>query len=212
MKHFVVVAGNIGAGKSSLVAMLCQRLGWQPFHETAAENPYLADFYQDMQRWSFHSQIFFLANRLHAHRAIADHPTSAMQDRSVYEDAEIFARNLREQGHLSERDYATYFDMYTALLDFLPAPDLVLYLRANVPTLQERITRRGRDYERRIAPDYLAQLNRLYDAWIQGFRQCPILTIPADRLDFVAHDAHLDLIAGKMREKLEGREEVLFDV
>jgi deoxyadenosine/deoxycytidine kinase len=210
MKRFVIVAGNIGVGKSSLVNLLCQRLGWQPFYEAVVENPYLADFYQDMRHWGFHSQVFFLANRLHTHRQIADHPTSVVQDRSVYEDAEIFAHNLYEQGQMAERDYATYRRLYEGLIDCLPAPDLVLYLRASVDTLQARIARRGRDYEARIAPDYLGRLNGLYERWIDGFRQCPVLTIPADALDFVAHSTHLDLIARKMTEKLEGREEVVF--
>jgi deoxyadenosine/deoxycytidine kinase len=210
MKHFVIVAGNIGVGKSSLVNLLCQRMDWQPFYEVVIENPYLADFYRDMRHWGFHSQIFFLANRLHTHRQIADHPTSVIQDRSVYEDAEIFAHNLYEQGQMSERDYATYRRLYEGVIEHLPPPDLVLYLRASVETLQTRIARRGRDYEAAIAPDYLAQLNRLYARWIDSFRLCPVLTIPADDLDFVAHSTHLDLIARKMLEKLQGREEVNF--
>lgn len=210
MKRFVIVAGNIGVGKSSLVNLLCQRLGWQPFYEAVVENPYLSDFYLDMRHWGFHSQVFFLANRLHTHRQIADHPTSVVQDRSVYEDAEVFAHNLYEQGQMAERDYATYRRLYEGLIDCLPAPDLVLYLRASVDTLQSRIARRGRDYEARIASEYLERLNRLYERWIDGFRLCPVLTIPADALDFVAHSTHLDLIARKMTEKLEGREEVVF--
>lgn len=210
MKHFVIVAGNIGVGKSSLVSLLCQRLGWQPFYEAVVENPYLADFYQDMPHWGFHSQVFFLANRLHTHRQIADHPTSVIQDRSVYEDAEIFAHNLYGQGQMAGRDYATYRRLYEGIIDCLPAPDLVLYLRASVETLVARIARRGRDYEAGIAPEYLDRLNGLYARWIDGFHLCPVLTIPADALDFVAHSSHLDLIARKLMEKLEGREEVVF--
>lgn len=210
MKRFVIVAGNIGVGKSSLVNLLCQRLGWHPFYEAVVENPYLADFYRDMGHWGFHSQVFFLANRLHTHQQIAAHPASVIQDRSVYEDAEIFAHNLYEQGRMAERDYATYRRLYEGIIDCLPPPDLVLYLRASVATLGQRIARRGRDYEARIVPEYLEQLNRLYQRWIDGFRLCPVLSIPADALDFVAHDTHLDLIARKMLEKLEGREEVVF--
>lgn len=210
MKHVVVVAGNIGVGKSSLVSRLCQRLGWEPFYEAVVENPYLPDFYGDMAHWGFHSQVFFLANRLHTHRQISDHPTSVIQDRSVYEDAEIFAHNLYAQGQMSARDYATYRRLYEGLIGCLPAPDLVLYLRASVPTLLNRIGRRGREYEAAIAPDYLERLNGLYAGWIEAFRLCPVLTIPADDLDFVAHNSHLDLIARKMLEKLEGREEVVF--
>jgi deoxyadenosine/deoxycytidine kinase len=211
VKKFVAVAGNIGVGKSTLVTLLCQRLGWQPFYEPVAENPYLADFYHDMHTWSFHSQIFFLSHRLRTHRQLLDHPTSAIQDRSVYEDAEVFAHNLYRQGMIQERDYQTYRELYEVLTEFLPPPDLVLYLRASVGTLLERIRHRGRDYERKITPQYLAQLNALYEDWISGFGLCPVLTVPADDLDYVANSGHLDLIVRKVEEKLTGKEEVVFD-
>ncbi len=209
-KKFVAVAGNIGVGKSTLVERLSQRLGWEPFFEPVGENPYLADFYTDMRAWSFHSQVFFLARRLRAHRKLYEHPTSAIMDRSVYEDAEIFALNLYLQGYMSERDYRTYRDLYEALSEFLPPPDLVIYLRASVETLLHRIALRGRDYERSIRPEYLARLNDLYEAWIEGFTLCPVLTVPADDLDYVAHDSHLDLIVAKVRDKLAGKELVTF--
>jgi deoxyadenosine/deoxycytidine kinase len=212
MKKFVAVAGNIGVGKSTLVAMLCQRLGWQPFYEPVAENPYLADFYRDMRAWAFHSQIFFLTHRLRAHRELVDHPTSAIQDRSVYEDAEVFAHNLYRQGLISERDYGAYRELYQVLCEFLPPPDLVVYLRASVPTLLSRISLRGRDYERQITAVYLGQLNELYEEWISHFSLCPVLSVPADDLDFVAHPRHLDLIAQKVQEKLTGKEEVVFEM
>lgn len=211
MKKFVAVAGNIGVGKSTLVAMLCQRLSWQPFYEPEAENPYLADFYRDMRAWAFHSQIFFLTHRLRTHRQLIDHPTSAIQDRSVYEDAEIFAQNLYRQGLITDRDYGAYRELYQVLCDFLPPPDLVVYLRASVPTLLKRITQRGRDYERQITAVYLGQLNELYEDWTGRFSLCPVLTVPADNLDFVAHPRHLDLIVKKIEEKLTGKEEVVFD-
>jgi len=211
MKKYVVVAGNIGVGKSTLVGMLCERLGWQPFYEPVAENPYLSDFYEDMKTWSFHSQVFFLANRLRLHHELGKHPASVIQDRSVYEDAEIFARNLRLRGEMSARDYDTYTDLYRSLSAFLPPPDLVVYLRASAETLFNRIRLRGRDYERQIEPDYLDRLNALYAEWIAGFTLCPVLTVPADDLDYVAHDGHLDLVARKVQEKLTGKEEVVFD-
>ena len=204
MRKFVAVAGNIGVGKSTLVSLLCQRLDSQPFYEPVAENPYLADFYADMSAWAFHSQIFFLTRRLRAHYELAQQPNSVVQDRSVYEDAEIFAHNLYLQGHLKQRDYETSVQL-------LPPPDLLIYLRASVDTLQRRISRRGREYERKITTKYLNGLNELYEAWISNFVLCPVLTIPSDDLDYVAHSGHLNLIAAKVEEKLIGNEEVVFE-
>jgi deoxyadenosine/deoxycytidine kinase len=211
MKKYVAVAGNIGVGKSTLVEMLCVRLGWEPFYEPVTENPYLADFYKDMDAWSFHSQIFFLAHRLRSHHRLGQHPTSVVQDRSVYEDAEIFARNLFVQGYIKQRDYQTYRDLYETTMRFLPPPDLVVYLRASVPTLINRIARRGRDYERTIAPEYLTGLNSLYEQWIDNFTLCPVLAVPADELDYVSHSGHLKLILEKVQDKLMGKEEVVFE-
>jgi len=210
VKKFVAVAGNIGVGKSTLVTMLSDRLGWKPFFEPVGENPYLADFYRDMRTWAFHSQIFFLTRRLRIHRQMIDHPSSAIQDRSVYEDAQVFAHNLFRQGLIGERDYNSYCELYQVLIEFLPPPDLVVYLRASVSTLQERIRLRGRDYERQITTDYLGQLNELYESWISRFSLCPVLTVPADDLDYVAIPAHLDLIVRKVEEKLTGKDEVVF--
>lgn len=211
MKKYIVVAGNIGVGKSTLVHLLCERMGWDPFYEPVTENPYLSDFYHDMNSWGFHSQVFFLAHRLHIQHAIIKHPGLVIQDRSIYEDAEIFAQNLYKQGHISQRDFDTYWSLYQCLNDFLPPPDLVIYLRASVSTLIYRIEQRNRDYELSISPDYLHQLNELYRQWIDHFTQCPVLTVPADDLDFVAHPRHLDLIIQKVQEKLTGKEVVLFN-
>ncbi len=210
-KRFIVVAGNIGVGKSTLVALLSEHLGWAPLFEPEAENPYLPDFYRNMQAWAFHSQTFFLAHRLRIHRQVRQHPGSVVQDRSVYEDAEIFARNLYLQGHMAERDWQTYWALYEAIAAFLPPPDLVVYLRASVATLQERIARRGRDYERNISAAYLARLNQLYETWWQNFTLCPVLAVPADNLDYVAHPRHLELIVHKIQEKLAGKEEVVWE-
>ncbi len=210
MKKFIAVAGNIGVGKSTLVRMLCQKIDCQPFFEPVAENPYLSDFYTDMSAWGFHSQIFFLTHRLRIHAELLHFPGSVIQDRSIYEDAEVFAFNLHLQGRLSSRDYETYYTLYKTLSEFLPPPDLVVYLRASVSTLLSRIAQRDRDYERTISPDYLAQLNVLYENWISGFTFCPVLTVPADDLDYVAHPRHLDLVVHKVQEKLTGKEEVIF--
>ena len=209
-KKFIAVAGNIGAGKSTLVDLLSQRLGWQPFYEAVAENPYLADFYGNMHQWVFQSQVFFLANRLRSHRQLSEHPTSVVQDRSVYEDAEVFACNLYHQGYLSERDYRTYRALYEELAAFLPPPDLVVYLRAPAGTLRARIDLRGRDFERTITHAYLDQLNGLYEAWMRDFTLCPVLTVPAGDLDYVANPAHLDLIVQKVLDRLQGKDEVVF--
>ncbi len=211
MKKFIAVAGNIGVGKSTLVTLLCKQLKWEPYYEPVGDNPYLVDFYTDMASWSFHSQIFFLTRRLRSHHQLSQHPTSVIQDRSVYEDAEIFAQNLYLQGYIKERDYETYRELYETITQVLPPPDLVIYLRASVDTLMDRIARRGRDYERTITPEYLQSLNDLYEDWISNFVLCPVLAVPADDLDYVAYSGHLDLIISKVNEKLTGKDEVVFE-
>ena len=210
MKHFVTIAGNIGVGKSTLVEKLADLQGWQAYFEPAAKNPYLEDFYENMKAWAFHSQVFFLSHRLRMHLDMLENPISVIQDRSVYEDAEIFAANLFQQGQMSERDYASYNKLYSLLSDMLRPPDLVIYLRASVPVLQSRIALRGRDYESKIDDQYLEQLNQLYENWIDNFSLCPVLTVPTNQMDFVAHNGHLELIVAKMQDKLTGKEEVVF--
>ncbi len=209
-KRFVAIAGSIGVGKSTLTELLSRRLGWEPFYEAVSDNPYLADFYGDMATYAFHSQIYFLSRRLRHHRKLMDFPHSVVQDRTVYEDAEVFARALYEQGHIAARDYQTYRELYDVLTLLLPPPDLVVYLRASVPTLLSRIAQRGRSFERTISPEYLDQLGTLYESWLRDFSLCPVLTVPADDLDFVHNDAHLDLIVSKVLDKLSGNEEVIF--
>ena len=142
---------------------------------------------------------------------LAQHPSSVIQDRSVYEDAEIFAQNLYDQGNMQDRDYQTYRELYETAVQFLPPPDLVIYLRASVPTLLNRINSRGRTYERTIAPEYLQNLNDLYESWIENFTLCPVLAVPADDLDYVARSGHLRLIIAKVEDKLIGKEEVVFE-
>ncbi|MBA4385103.1 MAG: deoxynucleoside kinase [Anaerolinea sp.] len=210
MKKFIAVAGNIGVGKSTLVEMICERLDSKPYFEPVTENPYISDFYKDMVSWSFHSQIFFLTHRLRIHQELIRNSGSVIQDRSIYEDAEVFALNLFAQGRMSERDYSTYRSLYRTLAEYLPPPDLMIYLRASVPTLLKRIALRNRDYEQQIAPEYLTRLNELYENWINDFTLCPVLTVPSDELDYVAHPYHLELILSKIQEKLTGKDEVVF--
>ena len=211
MKKFIAVAGNVGVGKSTLTANLSEYLYWEPFYEAVDDNPYLADFYKDMRTWSFHSQVYFLSRRLSHHRQIIDRPGTVIQDRTVYEDAEIFARNLYLQGNMSKRDWASYWELYQTVITILPPPDLVIYLQASVPVLQERIRQRGRDYEQEISVEYLTQLNELYDAWVDGFSLCPVLTVPTDDLNFVTVNSHLALIASRVLDKLHGKEVVVLD-
>lgn len=212
MDRFIAVAGNIGVGKSTLVRMLSEELLWTPFYEPVTENPYLADFYEDMPAWGFHSQIYFLMRRLRIHRKLMDVEGSVVQDRSVYEDAEIFAHNLYLQDAISDRDYETYRELYHVLVEFLPPPDLVIYLRASVPTLLDRIAKRDRSYERTISAGYLAELNELYESWVEDFDLCPVLTVPCDNLDYVAKQQHLGLIVDKVKDILVGKTEVRFEM
>lgn len=195
---YIAIAGNIGVGKSELSARLAAKLGWKAFLEPASENPYLADFYNDMARWSFHSQIFFLSHRLRQLSEFLKENNAVVQDRSVEENVEIFARNLYEKGHLSERDWQTYHGLYETVLRFLPPPTLMVYLKASVPTLTERIRGRGRSFEQEIDPAYLEELNRLYDRWATTTSSATVLTIDTDRLNLVQNTAHLEDVANRV--------------
>lgn len=202
-KYFIAIAGNMGVGKSTLTRLLADSFNWTPFYEAVDDNPYLADFYKDMPRWSFQSQIFFLSRRLRSHREIVKYPNTTVQDRSVYEDAEIFARNLHQRRNMSNRDYQVYRDLYEEFIQIMPAPNLIIYLKASIPTLIERIHRRGRDFEQDVSPLYLQQLNELYNAWIEDFTLCPVLTIQADYLDFVRFNGHFETIKMQILKKIE---------
>jgi deoxyadenosine/deoxycytidine kinase len=210
MKKYLVLAGNIGAGKSTLVGLLAERLGFSPYYEPVAENPYLEDFYKDMERWALQSQLFFLAHRARSHRELCRDPRSVVQDRSLYEDAEVFARNLRSSGAMSGRDWATYHSLYSTVRELLPPPDLVVYLRASVPTLKKRIAQRGRPMEAEIPEAYLDGLNRLYEEWIDSFELAPVLVVPGDRLDFVAESKDLSAIVNTVEHRLRDRQGSLF--
>jgi hypothetical protein len=182
---FVVVAGNIGAGKSSLTKMLSAYFGWKPSFEFVDDNPYLADFYADMSRWSFNLQVYFLSKRFAEHKKILDGAESVIQDRSIYEDAEIFAKNLHLIGKMSLRDYDNYIALYSIMLEHLKPPDLLIYLDARIETLLKQISLRSRGFEQSIPRSYLEQLNEHYADWIPRFKLSPVLTIPSDEVDFV---------------------------
>lgn len=209
-KKHLIVAGNIGAGKSTLVGLLADSLACKPYYEPVTENPYLEDFYSDMGRWALLSQIFFLAHRAENHQQLKDDPHPVVQDRSVYEDAEIFAKNLRQQGHLSDRDWNTYLKVYATLVRLLPPPDIAIYIRASVPTLKRRIAKRGRAFEEKIPDSYLEGLNKLYEEWIDSFSLCPVVTIPGDELDFVENPSALNGYLERIKEILQGGQPSLF--
>lgn len=198
-RFHVSIAGNIGVGKSTLVQILAEEFGWQPYYELVSDHPYLDDYYGDRERWGFHSQIWFLTQRFEQHLEIADTPSSILEDRSMYEDYEIFVKGLLEEGILSQRDFRTYRRLYTNLVQRIQPPSLVVYLQASVPTLQRRIASRARPSEMNIPPAYLTRLNQRYDEWMRRFDRCAVLTIPTDELDYVnsleARRSTVDVIA-----------------
>jgi hypothetical protein len=202
-KSFVAVAGNIGSGKSSLTRLLSTANGWTPMYESVEDNPYLSDFYKDMRRWSFQLQVYFLSNRFRSHKAITEGEQSVVLDRVIYEDAEIFARNLYEIGNMEKRDYENYVALYTVMTEYLHPPDLLIYLRASVSTLVRQISLRGRDFEKTISREYLEQLNRHYESWITRYSKGKVLVVESDNLDFVNRKEDLtrvlELVAGELR-------------
>ena len=201
-KKYVAVAGNIGAGKSSLTRILSDYFKWEAFYERVDDNPYLIDFYEDMHRWSFNLQIFFLSSRFVHQRRIEDSPHSIVQDRSIYEDAEIFAKNLHEMGLMSNRDFSNYTDLFKIMTSYLQAPHLLVYLRASVPTLVGHIQSRGRDFESTIRIEYLDRLNRHYESWVDRYSLGPKIIIDVDELDFVNVPEHKMEIIGRIESRL----------
>ena len=197
---YIAIAGNIGAGKSSLTSLLGKNFGWRTYFESVDDNPYLSDFYEDMRRWSFNLQIFFLSSRFQHQKKLMEIEESIIQDRTIYEDVEIFAKNLHEMGLMSDRDYKNYCALFNEMVHYLKAPDLLIYLRAEVPTLVRQIQQRGREYENTIRIEYLERLNRLYEDWIDRYDQQKLI-IDTDNLDFVNNQDDL----GKVLELIEQR-------
>jgi len=209
-KRLIIVAGNIGVGKTSLAERLGARLGWRTAFESVADNPYLPDFYADMRTWSFHLQVFFLGHRARQYLEMASDPQSVILDRSIYEDVYIFARALHHMGNLTERDYLSYRRVFDLVVGNLPAPDLLIYLRAPVSVLMGRIHNRGRAMESGISSDYLGLLETFYDEWMATYDVCPVLTIRSDDLDFVHKANHLDIVVQRIQDRLAGKEDLVF--
>lgn len=202
-KLFITIAGNIGTGKTTLTKLLGEHYGWKAHFEVVQDNPYLKDFYDDMSRWSFPLQVFFLNHRFKVHREVTKQNASAIQDRSIYEDCHIFARNLFESGRMEKRDYHNYLDLYGEMTQLLDPPDLMIYLRKSVPRLQEQISKRARDFEQKIPEDYLKCLNGYYDEWINGYDLGKLLVIDSNELDFVQNPEHFDQIAKQILNKID---------
>ncbi len=199
---YVTIAGNIGVGKSTLVEILAKEFGWQPYYELVADHPYLDDYYKDMPRWGFHAQVYFLSQRYEQQQEISDNPLSVCQDRSMYEDYEIFVKGLLEQRILTPRDFQTYRRLFLALSRSVDRPDLLIYLKASVPTLQAHINGRSRPYEREIPDDYLATLNRRYELWMDSWEMSPVITFDCDRLNFAHREEDRQHVIERMRDYL----------
>jgi deoxyadenosine/deoxycytidine kinase len=205
-KKLIVVAGNIGTGKTSLTERIGARMGWLTGFESVSDNPYLPDFYTDMKTWSFHLQVYFLGHRARQYLDVANQSRSAILDRSIYEDAYIFARALHHMDNLSERDYAAYRRLFELVVNSLPAPNLLIYLKAPVDVLMQRIQRRARGIETGITTEYLALLDSFYDDWLKSFDLCPVLTIRTDNLDYVNKPTALETVTQRITDKLAGKE------
>ena len=200
----IAVTGNIGAGKTTLTTMLAKHYGWEAQFEDVDDNPYLDDFYKDMSRWSFALQIYFLGSRFRQVKEIRESGKNIIQDRTIYEDAYIFAENLNEMNLLSKRDYDNYSALFDLMKSFVLAPDLLIYLRANISTLTSQIAKRGRDYEAGISIDYLNRLNKKYEDWIGNYKEGKLLIIDVDNLDFVDRKEDFGYILDKIETELHG--------
>lgn len=199
----IAIAGNIGSGKTTLTSLLSKHYGWDAHYEDVDDNPYLNDFYKDMQRWSFNLQVFFMKSRFGQVQQIHNDDKNVIQDRTIYEDAFIFAPNLHAMGLMSTRDFENYSSLFNLMNTFIPAPNLLIYLRSSVPNLVEQIQKRGRDYENSIRIDYLTRLNERYEAWISGYEN-KLLVIDVDNLDFQNNKEDLGKIITKIEAEING--------
>ena len=202
-KH-IAIAGNIGAGKTTLTTQLAKNFNWEPHFEDVEDNPDLVDFYHDMQRWSFNLQVYFLNSRYRQILSIQSGDKTIIQDRTIYEDAHIFAPNLHEMGLMSKRDFENYFTLFKIMLEQVSPPDLLIYLKASIPTLVDHIQQRGREYEGSISLDYLKRLNERYDSWISTYDEGKLLVINVDEVDFINRPEDLGVIINKVRAELHG--------
>ncbi|MGC6469966.1 MAG: deoxynucleoside kinase [Flavobacteriales bacterium] len=200
----IAIAGNIGSGKTTLTTLLSKHYDWQPQFEDVDDNPYLNDFYKDMQRWSFNLQIYFLNSRFNQVQEIHQQEKDIIQDRTIYEDAHIFAPNLHAMGLMSTRDFDNYRNLFNSMNNFIPAPNLLIYLRSSVSNLVEQIQKRGRDYENSIRIDYLSRLNERYEAWISSYKNGKLLIIDVDKLDFQNNKEDLGFIIDKIDAEING--------
>jgi deoxyadenosine/deoxycytidine kinase len=200
----IAVAGNIGSGKTTLTELLAKQYGWEAHYEDVDENPYLNDFYDDMQRWSFNLQIYFLKSRFSQIMEIHKSGKNVVQDRTIFEDAKIFAPNLYDMGLMSERDFKNYCNLFRLMSSMVQAPDLLIYLRSSVPTLVSQIQKRGREYEETIRLDYLKNLNDRYENWIANYKNGNLLIVDADNIDFLENPADLNSIVDKVEAKIHG--------
>jgi deoxyadenosine/deoxycytidine kinase len=200
----IAIAGNIGSGKTTLTSLLAKHYKWDPHYEDADDNPYLNDFYEDMQRWSFNLQIYFLNNRFNQVNKIRKSGRSVVQDRTIYEDAYIFAPNLHAMGLMTTRDFNNYITLFNLMNSFIAPPDLLIYLRGSVPSLVNQIQKRGRDYENAIRLDYLKRLNERYEAWISTYEMGKILIIDIDNVNFADKQEDLGLVINKIDAEING--------
>lgn len=200
---YIAVAGNIGAGKSSLTGLLAKHYNWEAFYESVDDNPYLQDFYEDMRRWSFNLQIYFLSSRFRHQKEMLNDDVNLIQDRTIYEDVEIFAKNLHQMNLMSDRDFVNYEALFNEMSYYLRPPDLLIYLRAQVPTLVRQIQQRGRDYENTIRIEYLERLNNLYEDWIGRYPHDKLI-IDTDDLDFVNDDEDLGKVIDLIDQRMFG--------